>query len=43
MAKTSMKVKQAFVYDMYELYHSETIENAFTDLDSLIKTGKPAY
>ena len=32
-----------FVYDMYELYHSEAIENAFTDLDSLIKTGKPAY
>ena len=26
-----------FVYDMYELYHSEAIENAFTDLDSLIK------
>lgn len=32
-----------FIYDMYELYHSEAIENAFTDLDSLIKTGKPAY
>ncbi len=32
-----------FVYDMYELYHSEAIENAFTDLDSLIKTGEPAY
>ena len=31
-----------FIYDMYELYHSEAIENAFTDLDSLIKTGKPA-
>ena len=31
------------VYDMYELYHSEAIENAFTDLDSLIKTAKPAY
>lgn len=32
-----------FIYGMYELYHSEAIENAFTDLDSLIKTGKPAY
>ena len=32
-----------FVYDMYELYHSERIENAFADLDSLIATGKPAY
>ena len=32
-----------FVFDMYELYHSERIENAFADLDSLIATGKPAY
>jgi hypothetical protein len=32
-----------FVYDMYFLYHIEAIENAFTDLDSLIQTGKPAY
>ena len=31
------------ILEMYELYHSEAIENAFTDLDSLIKTGKPAY
>lgn len=32
-----------FVYDMYELYHSESIENAFADLDSLIATGETAY
>lgn len=32
-----------FVYDMYEMYHTETIENAFTDIDSLINTGKPAW
>ena len=32
-----------FVFDMYEMYHSESIDNAFTDLDSLIKTGKPAW
>lgn len=32
-----------FVYDMYELYHSERIENAFADLDSLIATGETAY
>lgn len=32
-----------FVYDMYELYHVEAIENAFADLDSLIATGKPAW
>ncbi len=32
-----------FVYDMYEIYHTERIENAFQDLDSLIATGKPAW
>ena len=32
-----------YVYDMYELYHSESMENAFRDLDSLIATGKPAW
>ena len=32
-----------YVYDMYELYHSEHIGNAFADLDSLIETGKPAW
>lgn len=32
-----------FVYDMYEMYHIERLENAFEDLDSLIKTGKPAW
>ena len=32
-----------FVYNMYELYHTEAIENAFKDLDSLIATGKTAY
>lgn len=32
-----------FVYGMYEMYHSEAIENAFLDLESLINTGKPAW
>lgn len=32
-----------FVYDMYEMYHTEAIENAYKDLDSLIQTGKPAF
>lgn len=35
--------KTDFVFNMYEMYHSEAIENAFMDLDSLIKTGKPAW
>lgn len=24
------------IYDMYELYHSEAIENAFNDIDKMI-------
>lgn len=32
-----------FVYNMYEIYHVEAIENAFMDLDSLIETGEPAW
>lgn len=32
-----------FVYSMYEMYHSESIENAFLDMDSLISTGKTAW
>ena len=32
-----------FVFQMYEMYHSEAIENAYADLDSLIATGKPAF
>lgn len=31
-----------FVYDMYEMYHAEAIENAFADIDSLIAAGEPA-
>ncbi|WP_289301311.1 DUF3791 domain-containing protein [Sporofaciens musculi] len=32
-----------FIFNMYEMYHSEAIENAFKDIDSLIMTGKPAW
>lgn len=32
-----------YVYSMYDLYHSEHIGNAFSDLDSLIATGQPAW
>ena len=32
-----------FIFNMYEMYHSESIENAFKDIDSLIMTGKPAW
>ena len=28
---------------VYEMYHSEDIENAFRDIDSLIATGEPAW
>ncbi len=32
-----------FVRDMYEMYHTERLENAYADLDSLIATGKTAF
>lgn len=32
-----------FVFGMYELYHCESIDNAFRDLDSLIETGQTAW
>lgn len=32
-----------FVYNMYEIYHVEAIENAYKDIDSLITTGKTAW
>lgn len=32
-----------FVYSMYEMYHTEAIENAFLDIDSLITTGETAW
>lgn len=28
------------IYSMYETYHTERIENAYDDIDSLVKTGK---
>ena len=31
------------VYDNYWMYHTERIENAFEDIDSLISTGKYAW
>lgn len=29
-----------FIYDMYELYHVERLENAFEDIDKLVQTRK---
>ena len=26
-----------FIYDMYEIYHSERLQNAFDDIDSLVR------
>lgn len=31
------------IYDNYEMYHQERIENAYEDIDSLMKTGKHAW
>ena len=32
-----------FIFNQYELYHSESIENAFKDIDSLLLTGQTAW
>ena len=31
------------IFDNYWGYHTERLENAFTDIDSLITTGKSAW
>lgn len=31
------------IYDNYWIYHTERIENAYIDIDSLMKTGKSAW
>lgn len=31
------------IYDNYEMYHQERIENAFADIDSLLTTGNHAW
>lgn len=31
------------VYDSYEMYHAERLENAFEDIDSMLTTGKHAW
>lgn len=31
------------VYDNYWIYHTERIENAYMDIDSLIAEGQPAW
>lgn len=31
------------IFENYELYHTERLENAFADIDCLVKTGKHAW
>ncbi len=31
------------IYDNYEMYHQERIENAYEDIDHLLKTGEHAW
>lgn len=31
------------IYDNYWVYHTESIENAYMDIDSLLQTGKTAW
>ena len=32
-----------YVYDMYEIYHSESLDNEFNDIYILIEKGKTAW
>ena len=32
-----------YIYDMYERYHPERIENAFEDIDRLVAKNNPKY
>ena len=32
-----------YVLGNYLQYHTEAIENAYADIDSMLKTGKPAW
>ncbi len=32
-----------WIYDNYWGYHTEALENAFKDIDSMMETGKPAW
>ena len=32
-----------WIYDNYWGYHTEALENAFKDIDSMMTTGKPAW
>lgn len=31
------------IYDNYWVYHTERIENAYMDIDSMLETGKTAW
>lgn len=31
------------IYDNYWTYHTESIENAFADIDGMLLSGKPAW
>lgn len=31
------------IYDNYWVYHTESIENAYMDIDSMLKNGMPAW
>ena len=32
-----------WIFNNYELYHCEALENAFQDIESKLTTGKPAW
>ena len=34
---------ESSVYDNYEMYHQERLENAYEDIDTLLSAGKHAW
>ena len=43
LEKLDEKKLTDYIMGMYEIYHSEAIENAFIDIESLIGTGQTAW
>lgn len=43
LAEWRKKGLDTFFYDMYPMYHTEDLSNAYADIDSMVETGKPAW
>jgi hypothetical protein len=43
LSEWDQKLLTQRIYDSYWGYHTERLENAFADIDSLLETGKSAW